>query len=421
MFGKKQNTQQPKQSKIIAALDIGTGKIVCLIARYDPQAGFTILGVGHQASKGVRSGMVVDTALAERAIGQAVQAAEQAARSHLRGVPIEKIIIGVPSKNALSYPSQFELNLKGGEIQASHIVKMMNGCRNESVPDSMEIIHKIPLGYHVDDNDNIKNPVGMMAEKVKAQALEIAVPSLPLRNIAKSVENNHLEIEFFCLNPYASGLACLVDDEVKIGATVIDIGAGTSTISIFAEGHLLYTGSVPIGGNHITSDIAKGLTTPVAHAERMKTLYGSAIASPIHDRDMIDVHLVGEDEIANVQQIPRSLLLGIIQPRLEEIFEMIRAQIDDSGFRELSGRRVVLTGGTSQLPGIAELAGYILDKQVRLGAPDISEKLKAPIFSTAVGLLQYGVNHVDETPAVTSPYSTWSIFEQLKQWVKDNW
>ncbi len=418
---KKKNTSQNKDDKIIAAIDIGTNKIVCLIAKIEHSGEIKIIGIGHQASKGVRGGNVIDVTLAERAIGQAIHSAEQSARTHLRGHTIEQMIVSVSAKDCRAFPSSSELALKGHVVSEYHLGKLHNNCLNHHIPDTMEVIHKISFGYHIDGNDNVKNPLGMNAETIKTKALELAVPSMPLINLANAVENNHVDIQFFCLNAYASSLGALVEEESDMNAVLIDIGAGTSDIAIFSEGRLVHTASIPVGGNHITSDISKVLATPVAHAERIKTLYGSATLSPAHDNEIIDIPLIGEDDIANHTQIERSMLLGIIRPRLEEIFELIRAEIEDSGLSDLCGRRAILTGGTANLPGITEFAAFMLDKQVRVGKPNLSPKVQNPIFSNVVGLLQYGLNHVDETPAVTSPYSSWSIFEQIKQWLKDNW
>ncbi len=428
LFRKNSDPQAPEKSgktnknvRLVTSIDVGTSKIVCLIASYEDNVGFKLLGYGHQASRGVRRGEVIDSMLCQSAIGQAIQAAEQSARRHLNGVPIESMTINVASKGTLLFPAKSHLNLKGQDISSNHIGKILNQCNSDAIPDSQEVIHKIPLGFSVDGGEKIENPEGILADTLDVETLQVTSPSMPIRNLAKAVEENHIEIDRLCNAAYASGLGCLVRDEREMGAVLIDIGAGTSDISIFSNNKLLYAGAVPLGGNHITSDIAKGLTTPVAYAERIKTLYGSAISSPIGDRDMIEVPLVGDNDIANVNHVPRSILLGIIRPRLEEMFEMIRAQIDDSGLREISGRRAVLTGGTSELPGIADFAAYMLDKQVRLAKPMLDERINEPSFSTAVGLLHYTVFCDHEAPHVYSPYSAWSIFDQLRHWVKENW
>jgi cell division protein FtsA len=224
----------------------------------------------------------------------------------------------------------------------------------------------------------------------------------PLRNLQTCVERCHLDIQSLVISPYASGLATLVEDEMDLGVTVIDMGGGTTTIAVFFDGHVIYTDSLAIGGGHVTNDIARGLSTPLAHAERMKTLYGNCIPSPADEREVISVPQVGEEDPANATTIPKSILVGIIQPRLEETFELVRSRLEHGGYGKIAGRRVVLTGGASQLSGVRELAALVLDKQVRMGRPirigGLAEATGGPAFATAVGLLAYGTSAEIEMP-----------------------
>src|SRR3546814_8500189 len=187
-------------------------------------------------------------------------------------------------------------------------------------------------------------------------------------NVSTCIQRCHLEPAAFVVSPYASGLASLVDDELELGATVIDMGGGATTIAVFYEHNVIFTDVILVGGNHVPSDIARGLSTPLVHAERIKTLYGHVITAPTDEGELIDVPQVGEDDSSHSQQIPRSLLVGIIQPRVEETLELVRSRLELSGFDKVAGRRVVLTGGACQLPGTRELASTVLDKQVRIGA-----------------------------------------------------
>jgi cell division protein FtsA len=228
----------------------------------------------------------------------------------------------------------------------------------------------------------------------------------PVRTLATAIARCHLDVEQIVASPYASGLACLVEDEMDLGSLVVDMGAGTTSFAVFFDGNIVYSGGIPLGGAHVTSDIARGLTTSVAHAERLKTLYGNAIAGAMDEREIIDVPLVGEEQPENANHLPKSHLIRIIQPRVEEILELVRAKMEKSGFNEIAGRRVVLTGGASQLSGVRELAQRILDKQVRLGRPlrvarpssmnsksggasftGLAESTSGPAFATTAGLL----------------------------------
>jgi cell division protein FtsA len=236
----------------------------------------------------------------------------------------------------------------------------------------------------------------------------------------------HLDVAGIVVGPYAAGLACLVEDEQQLGVTVIDMGGGTTSIGVFFDGNLIFCDTVPVGGAHVTSDIARGLSTPLAHAERMKTLYGHAIRSPADERETIAVPQVGEEEDGQANHVPKSLLVGIIGPRLEETFELVRERLEKSGFDKLAGRRIVLTGGACQLPGTRELAGLILDKQVRVGRPlkigGLAEATQGSAFSTCAGLLHFALSERAEIPrpargAVESPGG---LFGRFGLWLKEN-
>jgi len=228
-----------------------------------------------------------------------------------------------------------------------------------------------------------------------------------VRNLTTAVQRCHLDVDGFVVSPYASGLAALVDDELELGVTVVDMGGGTTTIAVFGEGAVLFTDVVPVGGDHVTRDIARGLSTPVAHAERIKTLYGHAMATGSDEREMIDVPQVGEDEARGLRQVPRSLLIGIIQPRLEETLELVRSHLEAAGYAKLAGRRVVLTGGACQIPGTMELAGLILDKQVRIGRPlhvtGLAEATAGPAYATCAGLLLHAITEDRIAPQHAAP------------------
>jgi cell division protein FtsA len=225
---------------------------------------------------------------------------------------------------------------------------------------------------------------------------------------------------------YAAGLACLVEDEMDLGCTVIDMGAGVTSFAIFQGGHMIYADAIPAGGAHVTNDIAKGLTCAVSDAERLKTLYGSAMVTAGDETELIEVPQLGDADRHTPNHIPRSLLIGIIQPRLEEILEIVRGRIRDSGLSHTVGRRVVLTGGGSQMPGIRELAQTILDKQIRLGRPirlsSLPDAVSGPAFATTAGLLTYITERHDEMPAeIMATVEPGSMWERMKYWWRENW
>ena len=404
----------------IAALDIGSSKICCLIARADDPAAIKVIGFGHTSSQGVRAGAIVNIEDAEAAIANAVHAAEQMA-----GVNAHDVFVNVSGGRPTSLTLGVEVAILDQEVSEVDLRRALaQGRAQHRIPEN-EVIHAIPVSYSLDGNRGIRDPRGMFGDRLGVQLHMVTAGSGPLRNLKTCVARCHLDIEGSAVNPYASGLACLVEDELDLGCTCIDLGGGTTSLAVFAEGNLVFTDCVAVGGSHVTSDIARGLATPLGHAERMKILHGNAMSSSSDERDMITVPLVGEDERTQTNQVPKSQLVRIIRPRLEEIFELVKARLEDSGVDAVSGRRVVLTGGGAQLPGIRELAQQVLDKQVRIGRPTrvsgLPEAASGPAFATAAGLLiQATRQHTELTissPAVAMPKS---LIGQVGMWLREH-
>ena len=341
--------------------------------------------------RGWRSGAIVDMEAAEESILNAVHAAEKMANETVR-----QVVVNVSGGHPASHTIGVEVALGGQEIGERDVRRVLSQGRTQQEPEDRQLIHSIPIGFSIDGSRGIKDPRGMFGQRLGADIHVVTAQAGVLRNLTTVVQRCHLDIEALVVSPYASGLAALVEDEMELGVTVIDMGGGTTTVAVFFEGQVVFTDMVPIGGGHVTSDIARGLTTPLAEAERMKTLYGSAISSPLDDREVIDVPLVGEDRHTSPNHVPKSFLVSIIQPRLEETFEHVRSRLEISGFDKLAGRRVVLTGGASQLPGVRDMAQLVLDKQVRMGRPirahGLADSTGGPAFATCAGLLTYAVN-----------------------------
>ena len=289
-----------------------------------------------------------------------------------------------------------------------------------------ELIHCIPTGYSIDGGNGIIDPRGMYGEKLGVTIHLVTAGIGPGRNLATVIDRCHLDIKDRVVSPYAAGLACLVDDEKDMGVTVIDMGGGTTSIAVFNDSQVVFVESITIGGNHVTNDIAKGLSTPVAKAERLKTVYGTVAMTPGDARELLKVPLVGEDDETNASEVPKSMLVQIIQPRIEETFELVRSHLDASGFVKSAGRRVVLTGGASQLEGVRDLAELVLDKQVRLGRPKLirglPDSVSGPAFSTAAGLLRYGLKEHVLRPsyAVMAAANQKRGFGRIGQWLREN-
>ena len=415
------------KGSLIAALDVGSTKVACFIGRVIDDAGaFEVLGVGNYASAGVRGGAIVDIAAAESIIRQTVHAAENMAADVMRGYPLREVVVNLPGMHARSYSQVAEVQIAGHEVTEDDVRRAMAKAQEQSISHEYELVHTVPVGYRIDGHDGIREPRGMYGQNMEVDIHMVAGEMGALRNMASCTQHSHLDIEALCVSSYAAGLSSLVQDEMDLGCTVIDMGGGVTSISVFHDGALVFSDAIPIGGHHVTNDIAKGLTTSLKDAERLKILYGSAIASVLDENELIDVPQLGEEDYHEPNHVPRSILVGIVQPRLEEIFELIRARLQDSGLGGVIGRRVVLTGGASQLAEMKELAAHVLDKQVRLGKPvhitGLPDAVSGPAYATTAGLLAYVTAHEHEMPAqIMRDVEQGSVFARFQDWLKENW
>jgi cell division protein FtsA len=415
----KKSAPRPRGG-IVAAVDVGSTKVCCFIARMKGERPH-IIGIGHQVSRGVRNGVINDIDAASHSILTAVHAAEQMA-----GETINEIVVNLSGGLAASRLVKAETSINGREIRDADLDRVTDQGHRLKEPAERTIIHSVPVGFSIDGSRGIRDPRGMYGQKLAVNMHIVAASSGAVRNLSNAIGRCHLDIAALVVSPYASGLACLVEDESDLGVTVIDMGGGTTTIAVFFDGNLVFTDGVPVGGMHVTNDIARGLSTPIAHAERMKTLYGSAIASSSDERETITVPQVGEEDEGQASQVPKSLLVGIISPRLEETFELVRDKLESSGFDKIAGRRIVLTGGASQLPGARELAGLILDKQIRIGRPmridGIAEATGGPAFATTAGLIQFALSERAEIarPRRALADESNGLMGRFGSWIREN-
>lgn len=401
-FNGKGGSRPPAVPKggLVAALDIGSTKISCLIAEAVPakhrtsdsedKQSLKVLGVGHQLSRGVRSGSIVNIDEAERAIRLAVDAAERMAQR-----TINDIYVNVSGGRPQSRVHTGSTAVASGQVEPGDMAKALDAALAQVDPGRRNILHLSPLQYHLDDAHGVREPQGMFGETLSLDLSVVTVEPPHLKNLALAVERAHLSIAGFVIAPYAAARSVLAEDEKSLGVTVVDMGGATTSFAIFQDNHLVMADVVPIGGQHITNDIARGLSTTIAHAERMKTLWGSALASAVDEREMISVPLLGERGVDTVQQVPKSMLTGIIRPRLEETFEMLRNKLEAAGAQNIAGRRLVVTGGASQLNGVREVATEWLGMQVRMGSPahvqGMPESAHSPGFAVCAGMLNYAL------------------------------
>jgi cell division protein FtsA len=386
-----------RKSAILCALDVGTSKIACLIARLMPAEqsdllrGRThrcrILGIGHQRSRGLKGGVVIDMDEAEKAIRLAVDSAERMA-----GVQVESVIVSISGGRIGSSFYGAKVRVGDNSVSESDVHRVLEAAASRTAQQGRAVLHSMPRSFALDGATGVRDPRGMIGEELGAQMHVVSIDSAPVRNLMLAVERCHLDVEAVVATPYAAGLAAFVDDEAEMGTAVIDLGGGTTSIAVFAENRLEHVDAIAVGGNHVTMDIARGLTLRLSDAERLKTYYGACISSPSDDRETIAVSQVGEDG-NHVTHLPKSHLVRIIKPRVEEILELVRDRLTGAGYAPQAGLRLVLTGGASQLTGVPEAARRIISGQVRMGRPlgvqGLPESAKNPAFAAAIGLVVF--------------------------------
>ncbi|MDI1345548.1 MAG: cell division protein FtsA [Pseudolabrys sp.] len=429
----KMKPVSPRRSAIVAGLDIGTSKIVCMIARLEPQApqdvlrrrshGVRILGFAHTAASGMKAGSVVDLVEAEEVVRQAIDTAESMA-----GVQLESVVVSLSGGRLGSERFIADIELNGGAVADSDIARVLAAASRHSVRDGRAVLHSLPIGYALDAASGIREPRGMLGHRFGVDMHMVTADVPTVRNLMLTVERSHLEVEAMVASPYVAGLACLADDEADLGAACIDLGSGTTSFAVFSGGRFMHADGFALGGHHVTMDIARGLNTRISSAERIKAIYGSVLTGGSDERDMITVPSVGDDEREPPQFISRATLVRIIKPRVEEILELVRDRLATSPFASEPRARVVLTGGGSQLPGIADLATRILRRPVRIGRPlglaGLPEAAKGPAFAVAAGLLVYPqaahLEHFEPRRTRQLMTGTGGYMARVGQWLRES-
>lgn len=385
------------RSGTLTVLDVGSSKVCCVVAKLKPcedgkllrgrSHRIHVIGIGHQKSEGVKSGVVVDLDRAEHAVRLAVDAAERMA-----GLTVDSLIVNMTAGRLKSESFVATINLGGHEAGEGDVKRVLAAGAKQAVKAEREVVHSLPIGFSLDAERGVRDPRGMVGDTLGVDMHVLTGDAAPMRNLELCINRSHLSVERMVATPYASGLAALVDDELEMGAACIDMGGGTTTISVFNEGKFIHADALAIGGNHVTLDLAKGLSTSIAAAERLKVMHGSALPGSADDRDLVSIQPIGDDGEVAIQ-VPRSVMTRIIRARVDETLELLRDRINKSGYGNLVGKRVVLTGGASQLSGLPEAARRILGRNVRIGRPlgvaGLPEAAKGPAFSVPVGLLIY--------------------------------
>lgn len=420
------------RAQTIAMLDVGSAKICCLIARLTPApagaqlAGRThsvdIIGIGQQRAQGVRRGAIVDMELAERSIRLAVNHAERMA-----GVTVESVIASFGAGRLQSEIFDARVAIAEGAVCDSDIARVVRAGRTYSVAADRMVMHSLPTGYAIDGEPGIIEPRGMVGQELGIEMHVVTAQPAPLRNLMMCIERCHLSVETIVASPFASALSSLVADEMELGTVCVDMGAGTTSFAIFSGGSFVGCGSATVGGHHITMDLARGLSTTIEAAERIKTLYGSALGGGADYHDTIAVPHMDDPGGRDVHsQVPRSFVCDIIRPRVEEILEVTRDKIKASGIEARAGRRAVLVGGASQLPGMGEMAERVLGCKVRAGRPlgvaGLPESARGPAYSAAAGLgiyPQIAAIEQHELPGSGRASGTGGYLARVGNWIRD--
>jgi cell division protein FtsA len=379
------------QGEIVVGLDIGTTK-VCAVVGEIAEDGITILGVGTVPCRGLRKGIVSNIEWTTTSIKEAIESAQTMA-----GVEIRTVYAGVAGSHIRSQASDGVAAIAGGEVTRADVERVLEGARAIPVDADRQILHVLPREYIVDAQDGIRDPIGMSGVRLGTKVNLVTAATSCVQNVIRCAERCGLTVADVVLEPLASAEAILSDDEKEIGAAVVDIGGGTTDILLYVDGGIAHTSVIPVGGNNITSDIAAGLRTPMAEADRLKRLSGCALGRMVGDEEEIEVPGVGGHA---PRRTARRVLSDIIEPRVEEIFAVVRKRIEDTGFLEQLSAGVVLTGGAVLLEGMTEFAEEILGMPVRVGFPTgvkgITQLVHGPQYATGVGLVKYGAQAVAE-------------------------
>lgn len=424
------------QRGVVAVLDLGTSKIACLVLRFDDarvpasdgvgrmagQSSFRVIGAATTRSRGIRFGEIDAMAETERAIRTVVQAAQKMASAR-----VDHVIACFSGAQPRSYGLAGEVDLADGQVREADIARVMAAC---TVPDygrDREVLHAQPVNFAVDNRSGLSDPREHRGNRLAVDMHLLTVEQSVIETLIHCVKRCDLELAGIASSAYVSGMSSLVEDEQELGAACIDMGGGSTGVSIFMKKHMIYADSVRMGGVHVTSDISKGLHVPFDTAERIKTFYGGVVATGMDDREMIDIGGDTGDWEHDRRQVSRSQLIGIMRPRVEEILDEARARLEAAGFEFLRSQQVVLTGGASQIPGLDGLAPKILGHKVRIGRPlrvqGLPQAMTGAAFASTVGLCLFAAHPQDEWWDFDIPVDRYPArsLKRAMRWFRDNW
>ncbi len=405
----------PKKDRLVVGLDIGTTKVCAIIGERNDEGKIEIIGLGTSPSKGLRKGVVVNIDSTVDTIKRAVEEAELMA-----GTEINSVYAGIAGGHIKSLNSRGVVAVKDREVSRGDVARVIDAARAISIPLDREVLHVFPQEYIVDDQDGIKDPIGMSGVRLEAEVHIVTGAVASVHNIIKSCNRAGLEVKDIVLEPFASSLSVLTPEEKELGVALVDLGGGTSDLVIFLDGSIWHTSVLAIGGNNVSNDISVGIRTPISEAERIKIKYGCAKTALVRDDETIEVPSVGGRE---PRILSRQILSEIIEPRVEELFSLIKREIVKTGYEDMIASGLVVSGGTSLMDGVVEIAEEVMQLPTRLGKPrDIGglvEVVSSPMYATAIGLVQYGFENL-AGPALAAPSEEGlfnKVWARMKRWL----
>lgn len=407
------------QQRIVVGLDIGTSKIVAIVAKIIDDDRIEIIGLGHNPSQGLKKGVVINIESTVTAIQEAVREAELMA-----GVEIKSVYAGIAGSHIRSMNSHGIVAIKDGEVSSGDVERVIDAAKAVAIPADQRILHVLPQEFIIDNQDGIREPIGMSGVRLEAKVHLVTGAVSAAQNITKCVQRCGLIANDVILEQLASSFAVLTEDEKDLGVCLVDIGGGTTDIAVFTDGAIRHTAVIPIAGDQVTNDIAVALRTPTQYAEEIKVRYACALQQLADPDEIIEVPGVGERA---PRELARQTLAEVVEPRYEELFELIKAELQRSGFEESCASGIVLTGGSSKMEGVIELAEEVFHMPVRLGEPQnifgLVDVVCNPIHATGVGLVMYGqrsgVRMMEDVGSVREGGEE-GVFERMKNWFKRN-
>ena len=425
------------QKGVVAILDVGTSKIACLVLRFDGpehfgaedgvgslagQSSFRIIGAATTRSRGVKFGEIDVMQETERAVRTVIQAAQKMA-----GVRVDHVMACFSGARPRSYGLDGQIELHDATVSEQDVARAMSACDTPDIGEGREVLHAQPVNFTIDHRSGLIDPRGQIGNQMEVDMHLLTIDSVVVQNLIYCIKRCDLEVAGLASTGYTSGVSALIEDERELGAACIDMGGGTTSVSLFMKKHMIFGDSVRLGGDHVTSDISKGLHISWAAAERLKTFHGGVVATGVDDRDMIEIEDPTESWEGARRQITRSELIGIMRPRVEEILEEVRYLLDAAGFDHMPSQRIVLTGGGSQIPGLEGVAARILGQQIRMGRPlriqGLPQAATGPAFSASVGLCLNAAHPQDECWDFALPLESYPArsLRRAVKWFRENW